>query len=39
MLMRFHNPMHGVGRLACSRGASRKVNRPNASSTTALPME
>ena len=34
MLMRSHSPIHGVGRFACRRGASRNVNPPNARSTT-----
>ena len=36
MLMRSHNPIHGVGRLAWRRGASQKVNAPNATRTTML---
>ena len=39
MLMRSHNPIHGVGRLAPKRGASRNVNPPNARSTTMLAIE
>ena len=39
MLMRSHNPIHGVGRLAWTRGASQKVNTPNARSTTMLAIE
>ena len=39
MLMRSHNPIHGVGRLAWTRGASQKVNAPNATRTTMLAME
>jgi hypothetical protein len=33
MLMRSHSPIHGVGRLAWTRGASQKVNAPNATRT------
>jgi hypothetical protein len=36
MLMRSHNPIHGVGRLAWTRGASQKVNAPNATRTTMV---
>ena len=39
MLMRSHSPIHGVGRSAWSRGASEKVNAPNATRTTMLAME
>ena len=39
MLMRSHNPIHGVGRLAPTRGASPKVNAPNATRTTMLATE
>ena len=34
MLMRSHSPIHGVGRFACRRGASKNVNPPNTRSTT-----
>src|SRR6476469_1879370 len=39
MLMRSHSPIHGVGRFAWTRGASQKVNAPNATRTTTLAME
>ena len=39
MLMRSHSPIHGVGRFACRRGASRNVNPPNTSSTTIVTIE
>jgi hypothetical protein len=39
MLMRSHNPIQGVGRLACTRGAWKNVNTPNASNATTLAIE
>ena len=39
MLMRSHSPIHGVGRFACRRGASKNVNPPNTRSTTIVAIE
>ena len=39
MLMRSHSPIHGVGRFAATRGASRNVNAPNVTRITKVAME